>query len=78
MSASPSPSKVTIPALQHDATRAEDLDSDGEDHAADDWRYAAMSRPFTRRKPKPPNPLEGMPANWREHFERERRRRDED
>jgi hypothetical protein len=37
----------TIPALQHDASRPEDLDSDGEDHAADDWRYACMSRPWT-------------------------------
>jgi hypothetical protein len=37
-----------------------------------------MSRPFTRRKPKPPNPLEGMPENWKAHFERERRKRDED
>lgn len=36
----------TIPALQHDADRPEDLDTDGEDHAADEWRYACMSRPF--------------------------------
>jgi hypothetical protein len=39
----------TIPVLQHDKTRPEDLDTDGEDHAADDWRYACMSRPFTRK-----------------------------
>ncbi len=38
----------TIPALQHDLNRPEDLDSSMEDHAADDWRYAAMSRPYTR------------------------------
>lgn len=46
----------TIPALQHDADRPEDLDSDGEDHAADEWRYACMSRPWTpeaRPKEKP-------------------------
>jgi len=36
----------TIPVLQHDASRAEDLDTEGEDHAADDWRYACMSRPW--------------------------------
>jgi hypothetical protein len=36
----------TIPALQHDKNRVEDLDSDMEDHAADDWRYACMSRPY--------------------------------
>ena len=39
----------TIPALQHDKTRAEDLDSDMEDHAADEWRYACMSRPWVRK-----------------------------
>lgn len=42
----------TIPALQHDKDRAEDLDSDMEDHAADDWRYACMSRPWARPAPK--------------------------
>jgi hypothetical protein len=36
----------TIPALQHDLDRPEDLDTDGEDHAADEWRYACMSRPY--------------------------------
>lgn len=40
----------TIPALQHDATRPEDLDTDGEDHAADEWRYACMSRPYVKSK----------------------------
>jgi hypothetical protein len=38
----------TIPALQHDPDRPEDLDTDGEDHAADEWRYACMSRPWTK------------------------------
>lgn len=38
----------TLPALQHDAARAEDVDSDGEDHAPDECRYACMSRPFIR------------------------------
>jgi hypothetical protein len=36
----------TIPALQHDKDKPEDLDTDGEDHAGDDWRYACMSRPW--------------------------------
>lgn len=39
----------TLPVLQYDETNAEDLDTDGEDHAADDIRYACMSRPW---KPK--------------------------
>lgn len=38
----------TIPALQHDPDRPEDLDTDMEDHAADDWRYGCMSRPWVR------------------------------
>lgn len=36
----------TIPVLQHDDTNSEDLDTDGEDHAADETRYAVMSRPW--------------------------------
>lgn len=38
----------TIPVLQHDPDRAEDLDTKSEDHAADDSRYACMSRPWIR------------------------------
>jgi hypothetical protein len=46
----------TIPALQHDPDKPEDLDTDGEDHAADEWRYGCMSRPYlpmkaTEKKP---------------------------
>lgn len=36
----------TLPALQHDLMRAEDVDTDGEDHAPDETRYACMSRPW--------------------------------
>jgi len=45
----------TLPAMQHDANRAEDIDTDGEDHAADSVRYALMSRPYIRdaERPKP-------------------------
>jgi hypothetical protein len=45
----------TIPALQHDPDRAEDVDTEGEDHAGDEWRYACMSRPWLpiAVKPKP-------------------------
>lgn len=32
----------TIPTLQYDEHAAEDLDSHGEDHAADEWRYLCM------------------------------------
>lgn len=44
-------SKRTIPALMHDDVKPEDVDSDLEDHAADDWRYACMSRPWSRPAP---------------------------
>lgn len=42
----------TIPALQHDASKAEDVDTESEDHAPDETRYACMSRPWvtTQRK----------------------------
>jgi hypothetical protein len=38
----------TIPSLQHDQNKPEDLDTNAEDHAADEWRYACMSRPWIR------------------------------
>ncbi len=41
----------TVPALQHDADKPEDVDSDGEDHIGDEARYACMSRPYTRQAP---------------------------
>lgn len=37
----------TLPALQHDQDKPEDLDTDAEDHAADTLRYACMSRPYS-------------------------------
>lgn len=40
----------TLPALQHDQTRPEDIDTDAEDHAADETRYACMSRPYVKDK----------------------------
>lgn len=43
----------TVPALQHDKTRAEDIDTDGEDHVGDETRYACNSRPWARKPTKP-------------------------
>lgn len=37
----------TLPILQHDPNDSEDVDTDGEDHAGDETRYAVMSRPWT-------------------------------
>jgi hypothetical protein len=39
----------TLPALQHDPLKPEDVDSDMEDHAPDEGRYACMSRPWIRK-----------------------------
>jgi hypothetical protein len=38
----------TLPALQHNENKMEDVDSTGEDHAPDEIRYACMSRPYHR------------------------------
>lgn len=38
----------TLPALQHDQTKAEDVDTESEDHAPDEIRYACMSRPYVK------------------------------
>jgi hypothetical protein len=43
----------TVPVLQHDKDRPEDLDTDGEDHAADEARYACMSRPLIHLRAVP-------------------------
>ena len=50
----------TIPALQHDEHRPEDVDTDGEDHAGDCWRYACMSRPWLRQAPPLNEPIIGL------------------
>lgn len=49
----------TIPSLQHDKIRPEDVDTDCEDHAADETRYACMSRPYGKPIPKPQEPPRG-------------------
>lgn len=51
----------TVPALQHDENRPEDVNSEMEDHAGDDTRYACMGRPISRV----PKPREATgPAPW--------------
>lgn len=50
----------TIPVLQHDPNRPEDVNTESDDHCADEWRYACMSRPWTKpttatAKPKKSN-----------------------
>ena len=53
----------TIPVMQHDNSRAEDLDTDQEDHIADECRYACLSRPWlpSRTENKPSRVTVGKP-----------------
>ena len=44
----------TMPLLQYSDTRPEDLDTNGEDHIADEVRYMCMSRPITPILPEEP------------------------
>ena len=67
----------TIPALQHDAANPEDVDTGGEDHAADEWRYACMSRPWARPRPAPAVAPPRLPT-FREMMERQRRNREDE
>lgn len=53
----------TLPALQHDDGRPEDVNSDGEDHAADSLRYGMMSRPYIA--PLPPEALRPEPDGYK-------------
>ena len=43
----------TMPLLQYDAHKPEDLDTSGEDHVADEVRYFLMSRPIKPRTVQP-------------------------
>lgn len=56
----------TIPALQHDPMKAEDLDTSSEDHAADDWRYALSSRPWLRPTAEKVEPKDAYRSNHEE------------
>ena len=51
----------TVPQLVYDAVRPEDLDTNGEDHVADEWRYMCMARPIT---PQPQSPDSPAPLRW--------------
>jgi hypothetical protein len=69
----------TLPALQHDAAKPEDVDTNGEDHAGDETRYACMSRPWTMSSPRKPEPprgartIEEMVKRYEERQEEPRR-----
>ena len=53
----------TIPLLQYDEHKPEDLDTDGEDHIADAWRYMLMSRPIKPRVEVKPDEFHKNPMS---------------
>ena len=56
----------TLPTLQYDPLKVEDLDTTGEDHIADATRYLCMARPM----PGTPPPLQNNPAReWGNRLE---------
>jgi hypothetical protein len=55
----------TVPVLQHDPGRPEDLDTHAEDHIADETRYACLSRPMAAKPvPRPRDPEDPWIRNW--------------
>lgn len=55
----------TVPALQHDESKPEDIDTRMEDHAGDDTRYACMGRPISRvPSPKTPSGPKPYTLGW--------------
>jgi hypothetical protein len=53
----------TVPILQYDEHKPEDLDTDGEDHVADEWRYFLMSRPIKPRQAAIPSTFNKGPLH---------------
>ena len=52
----------TVPVVQHDPARPEDVDTAAEDHVADETRYACLSRPLEAKHPPGPG---APPDRWR-------------
>ena len=51
----------TIPLLQYDEHKVEDIDTSQEDHIYDSWRYFLMSRPIKPRKAAAPDKYNETP-----------------
>ena len=65
----------TLPAQQHDQNNVEDIDTEGEDHAADETRYACMSRPYTRSLPSTEQPKFPLDRTFAELMKAQRQKR---
>lgn len=68
----------TLPTLQHDEMRPEDVDTDGEDHAADETRYACMARPYVRVPEPDEMPVEALKPTLNDLWEFNERSRFDD
>lgn len=55
----------TIPLLQYDENKVEDLDTDGEDHIADETRYLCMMHVISPRRARPIVEITDDPLNQR-------------
>ena len=53
----------TIPTLIYDDHKVEDLDTEGEDHIADEWRYFCMGRPIKPRMAVQPDKYKQTPQS---------------
>ena len=53
----------TVPSLIYDEHKVEDLDTDGEDHIADETRYFCMSRPIKPRQAILPDKYKETPMS---------------
>ena len=61
----------TLPAMQHDDARPEDLATESEDHSVDAARYGVMARPFVRDAPR-----QEVRDTWADAFRRAREPQD--
>ena len=55
----------TLPSLIHDDNKPEDLDTDGEDHAADTDRYFLQTL-FDKKTPERPSPFQLAEARFQQ------------
>ncbi len=58
----------TVPVLQHDRDKPEDLDTATEDHIADETRYACLSRPLIARPVDPAARAREATERWRRQW----------
>lgn len=66
----------TLPVMQHDANKPEDMDTTIEDHAVDALRYGLMSRPIGKFKPTKKQQMRGLESmTLNELWDREKEER---